>query len=110
MANGENEGRTVKNLDRTILSRLEDLPNIGTAIAGRLRAIGIDHPQQLPGKDPLQLYKKLCQLSTTKQAPCVLDTFMSAVHFMEGGKALPWWTFTAQRKRLLEEKNIQDKP
>jgi hypothetical protein len=24
--------------------------------------------------------------------------FMSAVHFMEGGDPLPWWSFTHERK------------
>jgi hypothetical protein len=29
----------------------------------------------------------------------VLDTFMSAVRFMEGAPALPWWHYTPERKR-----------
>jgi hypothetical protein len=34
-----------------------------------------------------------------RQDPCVLDVFMSIVHFMDGGEALPWWSFTEERKR-----------
>ena len=33
--------------------------------------------------------------------PCVLDTFMAAHDFMNGGFAQPWWHFTEQRKKLL---------
>ncbi len=98
----------MKNIHKTIRSRLEDLPNVGKAIADRLRLIGIHHPQELRGQNPLKLYEDLCRASQTKQDPCVLDTFMSVVHFIEGGEALPWWAFTKQRKKILREKNIQD--
>jgi hypothetical protein len=27
---------------------------------------------------------------------------MSAVRYMEGAEALPWWSYTAERKRLLK--------
>jgi hypothetical protein len=32
--------------------------------------------------------------------PCVIDVFMLVVSFMEGGAALPWWSFTEQRKKM----------
>lgn len=35
------------------MTRLEDLPNIGTAIASDLRAIGIGTPEQLAKRDHL---------------------------------------------------------
>jgi hypothetical protein len=31
----------------------------------------------------------------------VLDVFLSAVRFMEGAPARPWWHYTAERKRAL---------
>jgi hypothetical protein len=31
------------------------------------------------------------------------DTLMAAVAFMNGGKATPWWKFTAKRKILLKD-------
>jgi hypothetical protein len=31
----------------------------------------------------------------------VLDVFISAVRFMEGAPARPWWRYTAERKRAL---------
>ena len=40
-------------------SRLEQIPNIGKAVAGDLRGIGITRPEQLKGKNGLALYQKL---------------------------------------------------
>ena len=83
--------------------RLEDLPNIGPACAADLRLIGIDAPAQLMGQQPLTLYRALCDATGLRHDPCMIDVFMAAVSFMEGGPALPWWHFTAQRKRMLTE-------
>ncbi|PIE44936.1 MAG: mitomycin resistance protein [Gammaproteobacteria bacterium] len=94
----------MKHLDKETVSRLEDLPNIGPAIANQLRLIGIDYPKQLIGKDPLQLYDQLCMLSEVQQDPCIVDTFMAVVHFMESGEVLPWWVFTDQRKAIIKTK------
>ena len=90
----------MKNPDRATVARLEQLPNIGMAIAEDLRMLGIEHPQQLIGQDPLQLWQALGQKTGQRHDPCVLDTFMAAVDFMEGGEPRPWWSFTAERKRL----------
>ena len=37
---------------RTDLHRLEDIPNVGSSIAGDLRRLGITTPSDLPGRDP----------------------------------------------------------
>jgi hypothetical protein len=91
----------MKNPDRKTVSRLVDLPNIGSAIANYLQLIGINHPSELIGKDPFNLYKDLCTISGQSYDPCVIDVIMSAVHFMEGGDPLPWWSFTDERKKNL---------
>jgi hypothetical protein len=80
---------------------LEDLPNIGKAIAADLRAIGVHRPANLKRRNPYALYEKLNRVSGVRHDPCVLDTFIAAVHFVNGGPARPWWTFTAERKRAL---------
>ena len=77
---------------------LEQIPNIGPAMASDLRQMGIAHPQDLRGRDAFALYQQLCKLSGQRQDPCVLDTFMAAVDFVQGGPALPWWHYTPQRK------------
>ena len=80
--------------------RLEQLPNIGPAMAGDLRALGIVHPQELAQHDALALYRALCAHSGKRQDPCVLDTFMAATDFMRGAAPAPWWAYTAQRKQI----------
>lgn len=90
--------------DRKIVSDLEALPNIGKAIAKNLRLIGIKHPKQLIGKDPIFIYEKLCEISSQKHDPCVLDVFMSAVDFMNGSEPRNWWEFTQKRKKILKAK------
>ena len=62
--------------------RLEQLPNIGPALADALRRLGIQHPRELRGKDAYALYRELCQVTGHRQDPCVLDTFMAATDFM----------------------------
>jgi hypothetical protein len=79
---------------------LEQLPNIGPALAADLRLIGIREPRELRGKDAFVLYQKLCAATGSRQDPCVLDTFMAATDFMSGAPAAPWWKYTAQRKAL----------
>ncbi len=79
--------------------KLEDLPNIGKAMAGDFRLLGIAHPRQLVGRDPYRLYDELCAATGVRHDPCVIDTFISAVRFMEGAPPHPWWHYTAERKR-----------
>ena len=80
---------------------LEDLPNVGKAIAADLRAIGIRQPEQLRRKDPYALYDRLNRVMGTRHDPCVLDTFIAVVRFVEGGPPQPWWAYTSERKRTL---------
>jgi hypothetical protein len=79
--------------------RLTDIPNIGPAMAGDLRLLGIDAPPDLHGQDPVALYLRLCRLTEARHDPCVLDTLMAAVAFVEHDDARPWWAFTEQRKQ-----------
>ena len=79
---------------------LEQLPNIGPALAADLRLIGIRAPAELCGEDAFALYRRLCAVTGQRQDPCVLDTFMAATDFMRGAPAAPWWTYTARRKAL----------
>ena len=79
--------------------RLEQLPNIGPAIAADLRLLGVQHPSELAQRDALQLYQQLCRSTGKRHDPCVLDTFIAATDFMRGAAAKPWWNYTAQRKQ-----------
>src|SRR5438105_1603626 len=81
------------------VSKLEDVPNIGPEIAKDLRDLGIEAPSQLAGRDPYEMYRQLCAQTGIRHDPCVLDTFIAAVRFMEGGPKVPWYAFTAERKQ-----------
>jgi hypothetical protein len=93
----------MKNPNREAVSRLEELPNIGKAMADDLQLIGIDHPRKLIGKNPFELYEELSRRSGIKHDPCVIDVFMSVIYFMEGGDPLPWWSFTDERKKHITQ-------
>jgi hypothetical protein len=80
--------------------RLEQLPNIGPAMAADLRALGIVHPRELAQRDAFALYQALCQRRGKRQDACVLDTFMAATDFMRGAPPAPWWAYTVQRKQV----------
>ena len=85
---------------------LEAIPNVGVSIARDLRSIGIKHPRDLIGRNPYSLYRALCDRTGTRQDPCVLDTFISAVRFMEGAPARPWWSYTAERKKKFSASSL----
>ena len=96
----------MKNPNRETVSRLEDLPNIGKASTSDLHMIGIDHPADLIGEDAFDMYERLCAITGKRHDPCVIDVFMSVIHFMEGGEPLPWWSFTESRKNVLDNNII----
>lgn len=79
---------------------LEQLPNIGPALAADLRRLGIQRPSELCGQDPFALYRALCRSTGRRQDPCVLDTFMAAIDFMNGAAPAPWWHYTPRRKQV----------
>jgi hypothetical protein len=85
-------------VNRTHLSKLTDLPNIGPAGAKDLLLLGVQTPEQLIGMSPLQMYQDLCLLTGQRHDPCVLDVFISVVRFMQGETAQAWWCYTEERK------------
>lgn len=82
---------------------LEDLPNIGKAMAGDFRLLGIEHPHQFVGRDPYRLYGDLCAATGARHDPCVIDAFISAVRFMEGAPRTPGGTTPASASAALAE-------
>jgi predicted GIY-YIG superfamily endonuclease len=83
------------------IARLEDIPNVGPAIAADLRRLRIMTPADLLGRDPYAMYDDLCRLTGQRHDPCLLDTFIAAVRYMEGAPKKPWWKYTAERKQEL---------
>jgi Pathogenicity locus len=90
-----------KALDPEHARQLTDLPNIGPASAADLKLLGILRPSELRGRDPYALYRQLCETTGVRHDPCMIDVFISAVRFMEGAAAQPWWCYTQERKSAL---------
>ena len=86
-------------VERQRLKLLTDLPNVGPACAKDLQLLGINSPIGLRGKDPLEMYRALCNKTGVRQDPCVLDVFISITRFINGDPPQPWWFYTAERKK-----------
>ena len=86
---------------RTGFIELEQLPNVGPAVARDLRRLKINRPADLVGRDPYVMYDDLCRVTGKRHDPCMLDTFIAVVRFMGGAPVKPWWAYTAERKRRM---------
>lgn len=88
-------------MQRSVIRRLEDLPNIGKSIAADLRSIGILQPDLLASCEPLAAFQQLAEVMGHRHDPCVLYTLVAVQHFLQGAEARPWWHYTAEGKKLL---------
>lgn len=70
---------------------------VGPAMARDFQLLGIKAPKDLKHKNAFNLYKKMCALEG-RQDPCVLDTYMAVIDFMNGAKPRLWWHYTEIRK------------
>jgi len=75
-----------------------DIPNVGKAMERDFLLLGLKSPADLKKQDPYKLYQKLCKKSGVRQDPCVLDTYLAVIDFMNGAEAKPWWMYTKGRK------------
>ena len=87
------------------VQKLTDIPNVGVSIAQDLIGLGIKTPEAVTSMDPLATYDALRTPMGERHDPCLLDAFMAAHAFMNGGPTQPWWNFTEQRKALLKKLN-----
>lgn len=83
------------------VKKLEDLPNIGKSISADLRSIGIEQPDQLKTRSPLEVFHELANVMGHRHDPCVLDALISVKRFLNGEPAKPWWSYTEERRNLL---------
>lgn len=77
---------------------LETIPNVGPAVARKLRRLDVTSVDDLRGRDGEDLFRRLCLLDGRRHDPCLLDTFVAVVAYANGERARPWWEFSRERK------------
>lgn len=79
-------------------AELQTIPNVGPAVARKLARLDVQRVEDLRGRDGEKLFERLCLLDGRRHDPCLLDTFVAAVDYANGGPARPWWEFSRERK------------
>lgn len=77
---------------------LRSIPNVGPAVARKLERLEIATVDDLRGQDGEQLFERLCLLDGRRHDLCLLDTFVAAVDYAQGGPARPWWEYSRERR------------
>jgi hypothetical protein len=98
--------RTVRITDdmREAATRLQAIPNVGPAIAADLMRPGILGAEDAAGRDPDELYARLCALDGVRHDPCVRDVFEAAMACAGGVPAQPWRVHPRRRKARERER------
>jgi len=85
----------------TVWDELQRLPGIGPSMAADLRRLGVRSIRDLARRDPERLYAKLCEVTSTRQDPCVLYTFRCAVYAARTERPeaglLKWWNWKGRK-------------
>jgi hypothetical protein len=80
---------------------LQVLPGIGPSLAADLRLLGVTSVKSLARRDPERMYARLCDLTKSKQDPCVLYVFRCAVYAsraeLPDPTLLEWWAWTERK-------------
>jgi hypothetical protein len=97
------QAREVAHSARMSEHELRALPNVGPAVARMLVRIGVDGEADLRGRDPAELYGRVCESAGARQDVCLLDTFAAIVDHAGGAPARPWWEYSRERKRREKE-------
>ena len=86
------------------MTEITTVPNVGPAVARILARVGVATAEDLRGRDPDELYERLCLRDGRRHDVCVLDTFRAAVSYADGAPARPWWEFS--RERIAAERGV----
>lgn len=85
-------------MSRDVLKALQVIPGIGPSMAQDLMELGIRKVEDLAGRDPERLYRRLIRLRGVYQDRCVLYVFRCAVYFAETRRPDPerlkWWNWS----------------
>lgn len=80
-----------------MLQELRQIPGVGKAIAMDILSIGITGISMLKGKNPEQLYEKLCVTQGARVDRCMLYVLRCAVYYASEKNhdpaLLKWWNW-----------------
>jgi hypothetical protein len=80
-----------------VLKRFQSLPNVGPRTAEDLWRLGLRSPSELKGRDPEEMYERLCALKGIRIDRCQLYVFRSLVYFASRKAPKPallkWWAW-----------------
>jgi hypothetical protein len=84
-------------------NELTSIPYVGPSIAQDFRNIGIERVEDLKGKNPEELYERICMYQGLQVDRCVLYVCRSAVYFAENPNPEPeklkWWNWKDKSSR-----------
>jgi len=76
---------------------LEQIPGVGKSVAQDLHRLGITAAGQLKGRDPEELYERLCRFKASPVDRCMLYIFRCAVYYAStedpDPELLKWWNW-----------------
>ena len=78
-------------------SPLQVIPGVGPSIAFDLEQLGLREVADLRGRDPRELYERLCVMRGERIDRCVLYVFRCAVYYAGRSRhdpeLLKWWNW-----------------
>ncbi|MCW5941909.1 MAG: helix-hairpin-helix domain-containing protein [Fimbriimonadaceae bacterium] len=86
--------------DAILVRELSRMPNVGPATAKDLVLLGVRAVADLKGRDPDEMYDRLCALTGVHHDPCCRDVFAAVIDHAETGSTRPWWEYTHARKEV----------
>ena len=83
-------------MPRVTRDPLLSIPGVGPATAGDLHYLGVESVSDLKGRDPEDMYARMCAYQGPRLDRCVLYVFRCVVYYAEGGREpelLKWWNW-----------------
>ena len=79
---------------------LRSIPGVGPSIEADLQGIGVRRVEDLVGRDPGELYARICTRQGVQVDRCVLYVMRCAVYYAETPEPEPellkWWAWKAR--------------
>ena len=85
----------MKTMKAAALKEFQTLPGVGKSIADNLWGMGIRSVAELKGREPEELYERLCAYEGARVDRCALYVFRCIVYYVSTKKRrhklLKWW-------------------